>query len=65
LFNGNNDTVDDRNMWLIPYNKDENHTIEIDLGQVTSIQGIRFYNYNKTVEDALRGTRQIVIKIDG
>jgi hypothetical protein len=27
LFNDRNNTMDDRNMWLIPYNKGEDHTI--------------------------------------
>jgi len=25
--------MDDRNMWLIPFNKGEDHTIMIDLGE--------------------------------
>jgi DUF1365 family protein len=33
LFNERNNTMDDRNMWLIPYNKGEDHTILIDLGE--------------------------------
>ena len=27
LFNDRNNNMDDRNMWLIPYNKGEDHTI--------------------------------------
>lgn len=57
LFNDRNNTDDDRNMWLIPYNKGENHTIEIDLGETRAITGLKFYNYNKSLEDTLRGTR--------
>lgn len=57
LFNGKNNTIDDRNMWLIPYNNGEDHIITIDLGETRSISGLRFYNYNKSVEDSLRGTR--------
>jgi formylmethanofuran:tetrahydromethanopterin formyltransferase len=64
LFNGRNNTMDDRNMWLIPFNKGEDHTILIDLGETRSISGLRFYNYNKSPEDSLRGSRQVVIKID-
>lgn len=33
LFNQRNNTMDDRNMWLIPFNKGEEHTISIDLGE--------------------------------
>jgi hypothetical protein len=44
-------------MWLIPYNKGENHTVKIDLGRMISISGIKFYNYNKSEEDTLRGVK--------
>lgn len=64
LFNDRNNTMDDRNMWLIPFNKGEDHTITIDLGEQRAISGLRFYNYNKSPEDSLRGSRQIIIKID-
>lgn len=64
LFNDRNNTEDDRNMWLIPYTKGENHTIEIDLGETRAILGLKFYNYNKSQEDTLRGARQVIIKID-
>lgn len=65
LFNGQNNTSDDRNMWLIPFNKGENHTMSIDLGQKMKVSGLRFFNYNKSPEDTLRGVKQIVIKLDG
>lgn len=64
LFNGKNNTSDDRNMWLIPFNAGEDHTIRIDLGEVRTISGLRFYNYNKSLEDTLRGVRQIIVKLD-
>lgn len=51
-------------MWLIPFNKGEEHTITIDLGETRTISGLKFYNYNKSYEDSLRGSRQVVIKID-
>lgn len=44
-------------MWLVPFNKGENHTITIDLGKVYYIGAIRFYNYNKSEEDSLRGAK--------
>jgi hypothetical protein len=65
LFDGVNDTSDDKHMWLIPFNKGEQHTIEIDFGCQKAISAIRFFNYNKSFEDALRGTRQVIIKVDG
>ena len=48
LFNGENNTTDDRNMWLIPFNKGEDHTIRIDLGEQKKLSAIRFFNYNKS-----------------
>jgi len=64
LVNGVNNTTDDMNMWLIPYNKGEDHTLRIDLGRMVQISGIRFYNYNKTAEDTLRGAKNVIIKLD-
>ena len=49
--------MDDHNMWLIPFNKGENHTLKIDLGKVKTISAIKFYNYNKSEEDTLRGAK--------
>jgi protein JBTS26 len=44
-------------MWLIPFNKGEKHTITIDLGKSYTISAVRFYNYNKSDEDTLRGVK--------
>ena len=33
LINGINNTISDINMWLIPFNLGEDHTIKIDLGR--------------------------------
>jgi hypothetical protein len=52
-------------MWLVPYNQGEDHTVRIDLGRMVQIAGIKFYNYNKTPEDSLRGAKTMIIKIDG
>ena len=38
LFNGKNVTMDDRNMWLIPFNWGEDHTIAIDLGVASGVR---------------------------
>jgi formylmethanofuran:tetrahydromethanopterin formyltransferase len=65
LINGQDNTCDDRNMWLIPYNSGEDHTIRVDLGRMTTISGVKFYNYNKSAEDSLRGVKSISISIDG
>lgn len=52
-------------MWLIPFNQGEDHLIKIDLGRNVSVGSIRIWNYNKSVEDSLRGAKTITIKIDG
>lgn len=65
LINGVNNTSDDRNMWLIPFNSGEDHILKIDLGRMTMIGAIKFYNYNKSSEDSLRGVKQVVVKVDG
>ena len=57
LFNDKNNTQDDRNMWLIPFNKGDDHTVRIDLGEKRVISAIRFFNYNKSPEDTLRGVK--------
>ena len=65
LINGVNNTISDENMWLIPYNAGESHTITIDLGRILKLSALRFYNYNKSKEDSLRGVKRITIKVDG
>jgi len=52
-------------MWLIPFNSGEDHILKIDLGRMTMIGAIKFYNYNKSSEDSLRGVKQVVVKVDG
>jgi len=64
LFNKVNNTTDDHNMWLIPFNQGEKHSIIIDLGKQCTITSVRFYNYNKTEEDTLRGAKVIVMLLD-
>ena len=65
LINGVNHTSDDKNMWLVPYNAGEPHTITINIGQIVQIGSIKIYNYNKSSEDTLRGAKTMIIKIDG
>jgi hypothetical protein len=65
LINGINNTTDDKNMWLIPFNMGEDHFIKVDLGRFTTVCAVKFYNYNKSPEDSLRGVKLVAIKIDG
>lgn len=64
LFNKTNNTMDDHHMWLIPFNKGEDHTITIDFGKLQNISAIKFYNYNKSPEDTLRGVKSITMTLD-
>jgi len=64
LIDGVNDTTDDKHMWLIPYNRNKSQSISIELPRVMKISGLRFYNYNKSLEDANRGVKLITIVVD-
>ncbi|KAL0156196.1 hypothetical protein M9458_047442, partial [Cirrhinus mrigala] len=48
LFDGMNITTDDKHMWLIPLTSGSDHTL-------TTIAGLRIWNYNKSPEDSYRG----------
>ena len=63
LFNGYNDTSDDRHMWLIPFTPGAEHVLRYDFGQPVQIAGLRLWNYNKSNEDILRGAKLIHIKV--
>ncbi|KAF0971838.1 hypothetical protein FDP41_010061 [Naegleria fowleri] len=66
LIDGCNITTDDRHMWMVPVTiYKERPYIEIDLRQPTEISGIRFFNYNKNLEDTFRGVKKISLAIDG
>ena len=65
LINGVNNSTNDVNMWLVPFNPGEDHKITVDLGRMVEVSGLRFYNYNKSPEDSLRGVKQLSIQVDG
>lgn len=65
LLNGENYSNRDQDIWLIPYTAGEDHSIRILFSRPTEIKGIKFYNYNKSEEDTLRGARTVLIKGDG
>mmetsp|Transcript_34417 Transcript_34417/g.60330 ORF Transcript_34417/g.60330 Transcript_34417/m.60330 type:complete len:1207 (+) Transcript_34417:737-4357(+) len=65
LINGRNRTVDDHNMWLIPFCPGQQHYLEMNLASPAMIAGIRFWNYNKSFEDTARGIKRIQIFVDG
>ena len=65
LINGYNNSVVDKDIWLIPYTAGEDHVIKFKFPKPIEIKGIKLYNYNKSKEDSLRGARTVVIKSDG
>jgi hypothetical protein len=65
LFDGTNVTTDDRHMWLIQFNKGLSHTIVISLPTATRLKSLKFYNYNKSLEDTYRGVKLVTISVDG
>ncbi|MEE4248038.1 MAG: DUF4457 domain-containing protein [Kangiellaceae bacterium] len=64
IINGQNQTTDDRNMWLIPFCPGQPHYVDILLQKPTSITGLRLWNYNKNEEDTYRGVKNIRISVD-
>jgi len=64
LLNGDNVTLSDENMWLIPYDEDSTQYLKINFQQPTTVTGIRIWNYNKNLEDTCRGARLIHLYMD-
>lgn len=62
LVNGRHESVKDKDIWLIPYTAGEEHTIKITFPKAVEVKGIKFFNYNKSEEDSLRGVRTVLIK---
>lgn len=55
VIDGENITISDEHMWLIPYTESANHTLTVTFSQPQQIVGLRFWNYNKSAEDTYRG----------
>jgi len=65
LVNNKNVTVNDENMWLIPYMRNQSHFLYISFTEEKTVSGIKFWNYNKSEEDSYRGAKLITISADG
>lgn len=63
LINGVNESVDDCNMWMVPWSE-KGAFITIQVGGKV-VNGIRFYNYNKSIDDASRGVKCITLYSEG
>jgi len=64
LIDGINNTTDDKHMWLIPYTKNKNHRITMTLPKSMYISEIKFFNYNKSLEDTYRGAKTFTISVN-
>jgi len=62
LLDGVNDMADDRHMWLIPFTKGANHSIQFEWTRNERIAGLRVWNYNKAGDD-VRGVRVVTIVV--
>lgn len=60
LLDGMNDTTDDTHMWLIPFTKGSNHSIQFEWSGTEQVAGIRVWNYNKPGDD-VRGVKVVTI----
>ncbi|KAH3873709.1 hypothetical protein DPMN_036945 [Dreissena polymorpha] len=65
VIDGNNVTVSDEHMWLVPFVEGQSHTLTIDFGEKVLLAGLRIWNYNKSKEDTYRGARTVHVSIDG
>jgi hypothetical protein len=64
LLDGTNHTCDDLHAWLAPFERGENHHIEINFELLTTLSMIRIWNYNKSRIHSYRGARYVEISFD-
>ncbi|XP_062956228.1 katanin-interacting protein [Cynocephalus volans] len=65
LIDGANITMEDEHMWLIPFSPGLDHVVTIRFDRAESIAGLRFWNYNKSLEDTYRGAKIVHVSLDG
>ncbi|KAL2718705.1 protein KIAA0556 [Vespula squamosa] len=66
LIDGYNITTDKDHMWLIDYiNENEEIVITITFDKEVYITGMRFWNYNASLELSYCGVKHLFIKLDG
>eukprot|EP00050_Salpingoeca_kvevrii_P000601 m.152057 g.152057 ORF g.152057 m.152057 type:complete len:806 (+) comp10159_c3_seq3:2678-5095(+) len=64
LINGCNVTVDDTNMWMIPFTPNGDHFLTIDFGREVSLSALCIWNYNRQPEDTYRGAQTVRVSLD-
>ncbi|XP_028825921.1 protein KIAA0556 isoform X2 [Denticeps clupeoides] len=64
LIDGENITMEDKHMWLIPYTPGSDHTVTIQLPSPHVLTGLRIWNYNKSPEDTYRGVKVMHVALD-
>jgi hypothetical protein len=50
-------------MWLVPYHG-ASYIVKIDLGRPRHVTGLRFWNYNSSVEGTYRGVKRVLVFLD-
>ena len=65
LMVGPNNTCDDLNVWLAPFNQGQVNEVVIDLGSAMDVAMVRVWNYNKSRIHAARGARHVEFFLDG
>ena len=58
MIDGENVTMSDEHMWLVPYTDGETHLLQINFPRPQAMCGVRLWNYNKSAEDTYRGVSQ-------
>ncbi|XP_031417223.1 katanin-interacting protein isoform X4 [Clupea harengus] len=64
LIDGQNITMEDEHMWLIPFSSDAEHRLTIQLPTEHTLTGLRVWNYNKSPEDTYRGVKVMHVAVD-
>lgn len=65
LFNGWNSTTDRGRMWCIPLGIERQPYIQVHFPKEMKISGVRFWNYNPSLEESFSGVKQVEVLVDG
>ncbi|KAK0168840.1 hypothetical protein PV327_002606 [Microctonus hyperodae] len=65
LINGNNLTIESKNMWICQCTPEIIITITIIFNSELFITGMRIWNYNGSLESSYCGVKQLLVELDG